>query len=311
MTRVTRRRFLAISAAAAALPGTAFAAPPVTRWRGTALGASASMTLAGIGETEAAPLIARVLSEIDRLEAIFSLYRADSALSRLNRTGRLASPPPEMLELLALCGAIHHQTGGAFDPTVQPLWVLHAESATRARTPSEAEINMARARSGWAGVRFDTGAILFARSGMALTLNGIAQGYIADRIADLLRAEGMTGVLVDMGEIHAVGTRADGAPWRAGIAVPDGDLQADPVLLADRALATSAPLGTVLDRAGRIGHIVDPRTGRPGGLWRQVSVSAPGAALADGLSTAFCLIERSLIERVVAAFPGTRVEALL
>lgn len=310
MTRLTRRRFLAISAAAA-LPRTAFAAAPVTRWRGTALGAGASMTLTGIGEVEAAPLIARVLSEIDRLEAIFSLYRAESALSRLNRTGRLASPPPEMLELLALCGAIHHQTDGAFDPTIQPLWALHAESASRGRVPSDAEIDTARALTGWAGFRFDTSEIIATRKGMALTLNGIAQGYIADRIADLLRAEGMAGVLVDMGEIHAVGAHADGTPWRAGIAAPDGSVRSRPVLLVDRALATSAPLGTVLDQAGHISHIVDPRTGRPGGIWRQVSVSAPRAALADGLSTAFCLIERSLIERVVAAFPGARVEALL
>jgi thiamine biosynthesis lipoprotein len=121
----------------------------------------------------------------------------------------------------------------------------------------------------------------------------------------------MAGVLVDMGEIHAVGARADGTPWRAGIATPKGGIRSDAVMLVDRALATSAPYGTVLDRAGHIGHIVDPRTGRPGGLWRQVSVSAPRAALADGLSTAFCLIPRDLMERAVAAYPGAQVEALL
>ena len=311
MTAITRRRFFAISAAAAALPGLAFGAAPVTRWRGIALGAGASMTLTGVGEVEAAPVIDRVMSEIDRLEAIFSLYRANSVLSRLNRTDRLASPPPEMLELLTLCGAIHRQTGGAFDPTIQPLWALYAEAAAEGRTPSDAEIDTARARTGWAGLRFDTDGVTFTRPGMALTLNGVAQGYIADRIADLLRAEGMAGVLVDMGEIHAVGSRADGTPWRAGIALPGGDLRPGSVGLVDRALATSAPLGTVLDPAGRIGHIVDPRSGRPGGLWRQVSVSASRAALADGLSTAFCLMPRSLIERAVAAYPGARVEALV
>ena len=311
MTRITRRRFLAISAAAAVIPGTAFGAAPVTRWQGTALGAGASMTLAGIGEVEAAPVIKRVISEIDRLENIFSLYRAESDLGRLNRTGRLSAPPPELLELLALCGSIHHQTGGAFDPTIQPLWVLHAQAAVMGRMPSDAEIARARARTGWAGLRFDTDSITSTRPGLSLTLNGIAQGYIADRIADQLRSEGMAGVLVDMGEIHAVGARADGTPWRAGIANPEGGIRPDAVMLADRALATSAPYGTVLDRAGQIGHIVDPRTGRPGGLWRQVSVSAPRAALADGLSTAFCLMPRDLMERAVAAFPKTQIEALL
>lgn len=311
MTQVTRRRFLAISAAAAALPSSAIGMAPTVRWRGVALGAAASMTLAGIGEAEAAPLIARVTSEIGRLEAIFSLYRAGSALSRLNRTGSLVAPPPEMLELFALCGAIHRQTGGAFDPTIQPLWALHAEAVVAGRIPSEADIEIARARTGWAGVRFDSGGVAFDRTGMALTLNGIAQGYIADRVADLLRFGGMAGVLVDMGEIRAVGTRADGTSWRVGIAAPDRGRPPEPVRLVDRALATSAPLGTVLDRAGKVGHIMDPRSGRPRALWRQVSVSAPRAALADGLSTAFCLMPRGQIVRSTALHPGVRVEGLL
>ena len=225
MTAITRRRFVAISAAAATLPHAAFGAAPVTRWRGVALGAGASLTLVGISEVEAAPVIARVQSEIDRLEAIFSLYRAESALCRFNRTGPLTSPQPEMLELLTLCGAIHRQTGGAFVPTIFPLWSLHAEAAAIGRMPSDVEINSARARTGWADVRFDPGAIFFTRPGMALTLNGVAQGYIADRIADLLRGVGMARGLVDLGEIHAVGCRADGTPWRAGIALPDGDLR--------------------------------------------------------------------------------------
>jgi len=313
MPRISRRRFLAISAAipsAAVWPGAALAEAPVARWQGIALGAGASLTLAGIGQTDAAPLIVAAVAEIDRLEAIFSLYRADSAISRLNDTGRLTAPPPEMLELLTLCGALHRATGGAFDPTIQPLWRLHAQCATEDRQPSADELGRARAQTGWAGLRFDTGAVT-ARPGMKVTLNGIAQGYIADRIAALLRDAGMTGILVDMGEIHAVGSRADGAPWRVGIAEPGGDEILRAIPLTDRAVATSAPMGTVLDPVRHIGHIVDPRTGRPGGRWRLVSVSAPAAALADGLSTAFTLLSRDEMTRGLAAYPEARLEALL
>lgn len=310
MTRVTRRRFLSITAAAAALPGAAISAVPAARWRGIALGAGASLTLTGLSQAEAAPMIDRTVSEIDRLEAIFSLYRDDSALTELNRAGRLDSPPPEMLKLLTLCGGIHRQTDGAFDPTVQPLWALYAGAVAQGRVPTGEEIEAALARTGWSGLRFGSGGIELPRAGMALTLNGIAQGYIADRIAGLLRAEGLTGVLIDMGEIYAVGTRSDGTAWRAGIA-PQGGAGSSPVKLIDRALATSAPKGTVLDNAGKLGHIFHPATGRPGGVWRQASVSAPRAALADGLSTAFCLMERDRIERALLAYPTARVEALM
>ncbi len=68
--------------------------------------------------------------------------------------------------------------------------------------------------------------------------------------------------------------------------------------------ATSAPRGTVFDAAGQVGHILDPRNGRPGGSWRQVTVTASNAALADGLSTAFCLMSEAGVNRMSDGFRG-------
>ncbi|MFQ5622958.1 MAG: FAD:protein FMN transferase [Paracoccaceae bacterium] len=311
MAKLTRRRFITISAAVAAMPGAAFAGLPVARWRGTALGAGASMVLAGVSQREAAPLLSRFQAELDRLEDIFSLYRPDSVLSRLNRDGRVDFPPAELLEVLSLSTTLHRLTDGAFDPTVQPLWSLYAAKAARGEFPDSASIAAARRLTGWESVRFDGTAIRFRREGMALTLNGIAQGYVSDRIADMLRTEGLKGVLVDMGEIHALGRRPDGKRWRVGIADPDGHVSPKRISLGDRAVATSAPAGTILDPDGRIGHILDPRTGFPGGLWRQVTVSAPRAALADGLSTAFCLMDRYRIGAALGGLRDTRLERIL
>jgi thiamine biosynthesis lipoprotein len=297
-----RRRFLAITAGAAALaaalPGTA--AP--YRWRGIALGAPSSITL---DHPEAPRLVAAARAEIARLERIFSLYRTDSALMRLNAAGRLAEPPPELLELLGLCAAIHAATEGMFDPTIQPLWALFATRYAHGAAPDAASIAVARSRVGWKDVRYSTAEVGFARRGMALSLNGIAQGYIGDRISDLLAAEGLTDALIDTGEVRALGGRPDGTPWRVGLAGAPS-----PMPLRDRALATSAPLGTVFDVAGRIGHVFDPRTGRPGGLWESVTVTAPRAAVADALSTAFCLMDRSMIARALSARPDAQLAAL-
>ena len=105
---------------------------------------------------------------------------------------------------------------------------------------------------------------------MALTLNGIGQGYVADRVAALLEAEGLTNILIDTGEFRALGGHPQGGAWPVKLA------QGGTVALRGRALATSAPLGTTFDQAGRIGHILDPRSGRPvAGVWQAVSVSAP------------------------------------
>ncbi|PWE34440.1 hypothetical protein DDZ14_01130 [Maritimibacter sp. 55A14] len=306
----SRRRFIALSAAALAWPAGARAAAPAARWQGRALGAEASMVLAGVAGDEAQAIFADVAAEVARQEAIFSLHRAGSALAQLNRDGELPTPPPEMLELLGLCATLHRKTGGAFDPSVQPLWMLHARAAERGSRPDAAAVATARACVGFGHVRFGPEAVRFARPGMALTLNGIAQGYIADRISDLLRARGFGDVLVNMGEVVGNGRRPDGGPWQAGIAGPDGALVGR-TALSDRALATSAPQGTLLDAAGRVGHIIDPLTGRPGGRWRVVSISAPRAALADGLSTAFCLMDAPDIHATLAGQPETRVETLI
>ena len=172
--------------------------------------------------------------------------------------------------------------------------------------PRHNPLAAARRSLGWDGVAYDPAAARFARPGMAATLNGIAQGYVSDRIAALLRRRGYRDVLVDMGEIAAHGVRPDGAPWRVGVADGDGALVRR-VSLSNRALATSAPGASSI---GDAAHIFDPRGAR-GRRRRLVSVSAGRAALADALSTAFCLMTAPEIDRALSLFPDARVEANL
>lgn len=296
-----RRRFLTIAASAVAVPGALRAG--TAAWRGTALGAAATITLGGTGAAAAEPTFAAVAAELERLERVFSLYRPDSVLSRLNRDGRIAAPPADLVEILVLSDALHRATGGAFDPTVQPLWLALAR-----RGPA-ASLRAASDLVGWRGVAFDAAGIGFARPGMALTLNGVAQGHVADRIAALLRARGYRDVLVDMGEIVASGTR-HGAAWSADIAAPNGRVMGR-VRLRDRALAVSAPLGTLIDADRRIGHILDPRRGARAPDRLLAAVSAASAAVADGLSTGCCLLSEAEAAKAVARFPGAGLEALL
>ena len=291
--QMNRRRFLAISAAVLGATCPVMAESRQI-WTGVALGARASIRL---DHPQAAAIAARATAEISRLEDIFSLYRPDSALTALNATARLAAPPPELLECLTLAGSVHRATGGLYDPTVQPLWMLWAERAGAGARPSEAELAATRARGGWADLQLTESEIRMA-PGMGLTLNGIAQGYIADRVAALLVAEGLTDILIDTGELHALGGQPGGGDWPVTLE------QGGSVGLRARALATSAPLGTVFDSEGRFGHILHPATGEPARpLWRGVSISAPSAGLADALSTAAVLCpDQQAITAAVARF---------
>jgi len=308
-TEITRRRFVAITAAATAAglagSGRAHAGEALVEWRGVALGAAASIRLAHPDRAEGRRLLAACVAEIERLERLFSLYRPDSELCRLNAQGALERPSLEMVELLSRAAVVSAASGGAFDVTVQPLWQLYREHFRRADTTADGlAVAAVLPLVDWRGVSVGTERVAFARLGMAVTLNGIAQGYVTDRVAALLRAAGMTSVLIDLGEARALGGRPDGTAWQVGLAEPGTGRIAARLDLRDKALATSGGYGTVFDAAQRHSHLIDPRSGRTAPARRSVSVLAAEATVADAASTALALLPESaapdLLRRVGA-----------
>jgi FAD:protein FMN transferase len=308
----TRRRMIAITAATAASAflrsGRVARAGDPVRWRGTALGAQASIEIHHPDRAYAERLVRDCLSEVRRLEQQFSLYRTDSAICALNRAGILVSPDPDMVALLRASLHFADLTGGAFDPTVQPLWSLYADHFSSDQPDPEgppkerlAEVLLKVDRR---GLLVGADRVALVTHGAAVTLNGIAQGYATDRVVEMLRKAGLSTTLVDMGEIRAIGTRPGGAPWQVGLADPDQPGAFTEIIdLADRAVATTAGAGFRFDRNGRFTHLFDPATGRSPKLYRTISVIAPTATEADALSTAFSLMPLSRIELALAGRP--------
>jgi thiamine biosynthesis lipoprotein len=299
---VTRRRTLRLLAG---ISGLALSAPfggealasqntadsSLHTWQGIVLGAQASLAIYHPDRDKARGLIAAALAEIERLERIFSLYRPDSALVQLNASGRLDHPPLELVALLGRAKQWSERTGGAFDVTVQPLWSLYRDHFAAARPapegPGAEALAAARRLVDHRAVAVEPRRIELARRGMAVTLNGIAQGYITDRVAELLRAEGLGHVLVDLGELRALGRHPDGRAWRVGLADPlEPDRLRATLAIDERAVATSAATGLQFDAAGRFHHVLNPRTSRPGAGLLAASVVAEQASDADACSTA-------------------------
>jgi len=278
---ISRRRFLAITAAA-----TAAGPARAQTWRGHALGAEVSVRIDMA--RDAAPLFGAIEAELRGIEAAFSLYDPASDICRLNATGRLAIPE-RWRSLLTVIDRLHLGTGGLFDATVQPLW----QALARGDDPGPA-----RAAIGWARVRWDGDSIRLGR-GQALTLNGIAQGHATDRVRALLRGAGLDRCLVNIGEFAALG-----GPYRLGLADPiHGHL--GQVTLDGTAVANSSPHA---DRVGGQAHILHAAA-RP--RWSTVSVVAESAALADGLSTALVLAPVAEARRAAQALPGVRAVRLV
>lgn len=300
--RPTRRRFLRIMAAAPVFAATASAANDRSEWRGSALGAEISIVFDGTGRISRQMAVERIVAEIERQEAIFSLQDTRSELSRLNAFGRLDSPSPDMLHVLSVSRKIYKATNRRFDPTVQPLWQFYVEwyGADRARSrPSDIALTGCGRRIGFDKVHVGPNGVDMPAD-FALTLNGIAQGHITDRGVMILKDLGFTRILADLGEIGAIGPRATGDPWR--IARPDGTT----IPLQDAALSTSAGAGTRLADNGDH-HIFDPVSLRPARIWNWLSVAHPSATIADGLSTGLYCLSPDECVRPLDAFRGARL----
>jgi thiamine biosynthesis lipoprotein len=314
---VTRRRFLRVVAAVAGLPAviaTVRATAPNVRlcsWRGEVLGTLAEVSLWHPDAAFARRTILRVRQEIDRFERIVSLYRRDSEISRLNETGTLMKPSPELRKLVEESQRLGELSGGAFDISVQPLWRLY-ETHFWSRTDIQPDIaaracDVARSVVDFHGIESGAGALRFTRPGMAITLNGIAQGYISDVIADMLRNEGFENAVVDLGEYRTIGRHPDGRPWRIGIRDGRNPGSVDRIIdLEDMALAVSGGYGTTFEASGRFHHIFDPRTGASANTVVDVAVIGPRATAADGLATAMCVGGETLATTLLAAYPHTR-----
>lgn len=312
---MNRRRALGILAAAAGLPLWSAAtrareAPPLWEWRGRALGAPARLVLAHPDRGAAGRAIEACIAEIERLEAEFSLFRDASALVRLNADGKLERPSLDMRALLLEAQRFGALTRGAFDVTIQPLWRLlaahFADPARRDRDPDPRAVDAARALVDWRAIEIGAARIRLTRPGMAVTLNGIAQGFITDRVADRLRDLGFDSVLVDAGELRSLSGRPDGSPWRVALDHPRAAPPA--IALTDRAVATSAGRGTPFEPGGRYNHLLDPRSGLSPPPRRTVSVIAPRATTADALATALALLSTEAAPKLLAAAgPATAI----
>jgi thiamine biosynthesis lipoprotein len=300
MAPVSRRRALSVIAGAAGLmvaplSRSAPSEPPIYEWRGVALGAEASLRLAHPDRGAAARAVDRCVDEIVRLERIFSLHRPDSELSRLNRDGRLEVASHDLRILLAEARRFGELSGGAFDVTVQPLWRLYAAhfaaSPKDTLGPPALQLEAARRLVDYRAIALDGAGVRLLRPDMAVTLNGIAQGYISDRVADLVRDAGLTSILVQLGETFAGDPPLDGSAWRLGISDPFAPYQViETVDAVDLGIATSSGHATRFDTAGRHHHLFDPSTGQSADLCASVTVLARNAATADALSTAIAIL---------------------
>ena len=224
---------------------------------------------------------------IRHVERQMSLFDESSALCQLNRDGRLRAVDPDMLRVLRLAQRVAAGSRGAFDITMQPLWQAWESARRSGAVATSGALHSARRQVDWRALRLDGADVSLQLPGMALSLNGIAQGYAADLARARLQAHGIEHALLDTGEWSAWGRGPEAAPWRLALSEPETPYQLPACLqlVSDgRAVATSSDRHSVFSADRRHHHIIDPRTGYSPTAWSSVTVLAHSCALADALT---------------------------
>ncbi len=301
MSNQSRRRFLLITGASIgiACSGMAAAAPRSYKHskRGVLLGANAEVQIYHDDKEAAEEILQKCFEEVRRLESIFSLYDQQSDICKLNAHGRIESSPIELVNLVKTSLEISEFTDGSFDVTVQPLWDLYTDHYKSLRVksggPSQDDIKAALEAVNYKNISVEQKTIRFKKQRMGITLNGIAQGYITDAVTQILSESGISNMLVNMGEYRSIGTHPNGKNWQIGLADPEKPWSIVRVLpLKNKAVSTTGGYGYRFGDSLQHHHIFDPKLGRSANFYKSITVEAPSATLADGLSTAFFAVPR-------------------
>lgn len=290
--QLSRRKFLVYASAAGTSLGLGAIiangdALPTYVWRGAALGGEARVALYGSDADAAANALADVTREIERLENIFSLYRDRSELSKLNGQRELEGASQDLIDVLRAAAMWREKTEGAFNPLVQPLW----QAAAKGEPSSQQLLDAVQGDVSIADrIELPPGSLV--------TLNGIAQGRIADRVTELLGGYGFDNVVIDAGELRIPGKE------RRAVGIP---ALKSAISVSEVAIATSEPKALVFDQKTFRHHLIDPRTGQSPRHWESISVLAPTAEVADALSTAFAVLPHQAVGDLVATLDAVAV----
>lgn len=246
---------------------------------------------------------AEAFLEMDRIVCLLTRYDSSSALSFLNVEGLIPDPPPELSDVMRQARYFHDASGGAFDPTVQPLVDLFRRRAEGGPDPKGIEealtlVDGSRVEMNGKGIRLGV-------PGMGVTLDGIAKGFVVDRMADVLGRMGLENFLINAGgDIRSGGVREDGREWRVGVQDPakGGDLP-DVIPLSNVAVATSGSYEIYFDPDRTYHHIVSARDGRSPQISQSVSVMAPTTLAADALATSVFVMGPERGVQFIESFP--------
>lgn len=277
--------------------------------QGTALGTVYEILYTSPAEDAGLP--SRIDSLLKAYDNCFSIFNAQSLLSRINRN-ETDSLSEELETLINRAVEISRITDGAFDITAGPLIEAWGFGTACPMEPDERLKDSLKQITGYDKIRIKDHRLIKENNHIQLNVNAIAKGFIVDRLAGFLRREHPSFLINIGGEIVCEGRRPGRLPWNIGIQIPtsdsteSGDYFHRFRLREGLAVATSGDYRRYrTDAEGkRFSHIIDPRTACPEHTdILSATLIAEDCMTADALATACMVLGKDASIRLMERKP--------
>lgn len=251
---------------------------------------------------------AQIDSILNVIDLSMSLYRPNSTISQFNANKKAKiKVDGHMAAVLNKSFQINKETDGLFDVTIQPLmrlWGFYREQGQNYPPDTTRISAFLQSTTGMDKIKIRKHWLSKKNNHVEIDLNGIAQGYSVDVVADFMQAKGVASYVFELGgEIRAKGPKPDGSTIKIGVEGPStDDLEKinfkHRVSFTEGAITTSGSYSNYIVYKGKnYGHIINPKTGYPinNGVI-SVTVYAKKAIDADGYDNALMLmpVEKAL-----------------
>lgn len=239
-------------------------------------------------------------SILNKLDSSFSLYKPYSLISRFNASQKGIRVDKHFINVLQKSFEAYKETNGLFDITVQPLvqaWGFGTKKIDS--LPGKQYVSSLVKCVGSNMLELNGDFLSKKKPCVKIDLNGIAQGYSVDVMANFLESSQVTNYLVELGgEIRVKGKKQpSGEQMKIGIESPNAmdfkSLSIQRIVTTDSgAITTSGSYRKFYENKGRkITHIIDPKTGYPvQNELISVTVYARDAITADAYDNALMLM---------------------
>ncbi len=275
------------------------------------LGSPFEITLVGKDTIEINKNIDIGIAEVKRIENLISDWIPTTPISEINRNAGLKpiKVDKELFDLVERSIKIAMITDGAFDISYASMDKIWKFDGSMKEMPSDEEIKKSVLKVGYKNIILDKKnfTIFLKLEGMKLGLGGIGQGYIADKVTELLKSNGViSGIINVSGDISTWGKQPNGTQWKIGIKNPMNKNKIFAMFpLEDSAVETSGSYEKyVIFNGIRYSHIIDTRTGYPAQGLVSVSVFAKTTEVADALATGVFVLGKDKGMELVNKLPG-------